>query len=104
MHDMLGTMVEKATTMVAALQQIHDEQQDCLYKLEVVAGIRSADAQLPPLPTPFSTTYPPSPSATVHGTLGEEEHADGASNMKKCCCPDVATMLRRSFSISLRIN
>jgi hypothetical protein len=34
---MLGTMVEKATTMVAALQQIHDEQQDCLYKLEVVA-------------------------------------------------------------------
>jgi hypothetical protein len=30
MHDMLGTMVEKVTMMVADLQKINDEQQDCL--------------------------------------------------------------------------
>jgi hypothetical protein len=71
MHDMLGTKVEKATTMVVALQKINDEQQDCLYKLEVIAGIRLTDAQ-PPLPTPATSTsvqlplpYPPSPPLVV---------------------------------------
>jgi hypothetical protein len=36
MHNTLGTMV---TDML----KIDAEQQDCLYKLEVMAGIRSAD-------------------------------------------------------------
>jgi hypothetical protein len=68
LHDVLGTMIEQLTTMVADLQKIDVEQWDCLYKLNVMADIRSADVKLP-LPTPFSVTtisvlpplpYPPS--------------------------------------------
>jgi hypothetical protein len=56
MHYMLGTIVEKVTTMVADLQKINNEQQDCLYKLEVMAGIKSANVQPSPLPTMLSKT------------------------------------------------
>jgi hypothetical protein len=55
LHDILSTMIEQLTTMVADLQKIDAEQRDCLYKLNVMAGIRSADVKLP-LPTPFSAT------------------------------------------------
>jgi hypothetical protein len=47
-------------TMVTDMLKIDAEQQDCLYKLKVMAGIRSADVQpllpLPPLPKPLLTT------------------------------------------------
>jgi hypothetical protein len=73
MHDMLGTIVKKATTMAAALQKIHDEQQDCPYKLEVMAGIRSTDAQPLPLPcTPQPAVWlePPPPEAAGVAEIG----------------------------------
>jgi hypothetical protein len=38
----LGTMIEQPTSMVATLQTINDEQQDLIYKIEVMAGIRWA--------------------------------------------------------------
>jgi hypothetical protein len=60
---MLGTMVEKATTMVAALQKINDEQQDCLYKFEVMAGIRSADAPSSPQSVIWLVQPPPPKAA-----------------------------------------
>jgi hypothetical protein len=81
LHGGLGTLIDKLTTMVADLQKIDTKQWDCLYMLDVMAVIRSADVKWtptplpsPPLPTPLSTTtisvtpplpYPPSPSATV---------------------------------------
>jgi hypothetical protein len=76
LHGGLGTLINKLTTMVADLQKIDTKQWDCLYMLDVMAVIRSADVKRtptplpsPPLPTPLSTTTisvtPPSPSATV---------------------------------------
>jgi hypothetical protein len=58
LHDVLGTLIEQLTTMVTDLQKIETEQRDCLYKIDVMVGIRSADAQ-PPLPTPLPMTTNP---------------------------------------------
>jgi hypothetical protein len=55
LHDGLVTVIDKLNTMVVVLQKIDAEQQDCIYKLEVMAGIKLADAKPPPtplLPTP----------------------------------------------------
>jgi hypothetical protein len=99
MHDMLGNMVEKATTMVTTLQKINDKQQDCLYKLEVIAGIRSADVQPSLLPTPSPATstsmplpplpYPPSPQPVVRLVQPPPSEAVGAAevdDMKATSC------------------
>jgi hypothetical protein len=40
--NVLGTMIEQPTSMVATLQTINDEQQDLIYKIEVMADIRWA--------------------------------------------------------------
>jgi hypothetical protein len=70
----LGTLIDKLTTMVADLQKIDAEQQECLYKLEVMAGIRSTVMEPPLLPTPTAATgtsvppplpYTPSPQPVV---------------------------------------
>jgi hypothetical protein len=50
LHDGLVTVIDKLNTMVAVLQKIEAEQQDCLYKLDVMAGIKLADAKPPPTP------------------------------------------------------
>jgi hypothetical protein len=52
LHDGLVTVIDKLNTMVAILQKIEAEQQDCLYKLNVMAGIKLADAKPPPTPLP----------------------------------------------------
>jgi hypothetical protein len=67
-------LIDKLTTMVADLQKIDAEQQECLYKLEVMAGIRSTVMEPPLLPTPTAMTgtsvppplpYTPSPQPVV---------------------------------------
>jgi hypothetical protein len=47
--------------MVVDLQKIDAEQRDCLYKIDVMEGIRSADTKPPPtpLPTPLPATTNP---------------------------------------------
>jgi hypothetical protein len=40
LHDVLGTLIEQLTTMVTDLQKIETEQRDCLYKIDVMVGIR----------------------------------------------------------------
>jgi hypothetical protein len=52
LHNGLVTVLDMLNTMVAALQRIDAEQQDCIYKLEVMAGIQLADAKPPPTPLP----------------------------------------------------
>jgi hypothetical protein len=52
LHDGLVTVLDKLNTMVAVLQRIGTEQQDCIYKLEVMAGIQLADAKPPLTPLP----------------------------------------------------
>jgi hypothetical protein len=49
-HDALRSLIQKVTTMVVDLQTINNEQQDLIYKIEVMAGIRSAS--VPPSPPP----------------------------------------------------
>jgi hypothetical protein len=39
LHDVLGTLIEQLSMMVADLQKIDVEQWDCLYKLHVMASI-----------------------------------------------------------------
>jgi hypothetical protein len=56
LHDGLVTVLDKLNTMVAVLQRIDAEQQDCIYKLEVMVDIQLADAKPPP--TPLSLLLP----------------------------------------------
>jgi hypothetical protein len=56
MHNTLGTMV-----VVADILKIDVEQQDCLYKLEVMTGIRTVVMQPLPTPTPTTGTSVPPP-------------------------------------------
>jgi hypothetical protein len=65
-HDALRSLIQKVSTMVADLQTINDEQQDCLYKLDVLAGIQ-LPAQPPPTPLPAlaSTNLVQSPLETM---------------------------------------
>jgi hypothetical protein len=56
LHDGLVTVLDKLNTMVAVLQRIDAEQQDCIYKLEVMADIQLADTKPPP--TPLSSLLP----------------------------------------------
>jgi hypothetical protein len=49
LHDGLVTALDKLNTVVAVLQRIDIEQQNCIHKLEVMAGI-----QLPAQPPPTS--------------------------------------------------
>jgi hypothetical protein len=51
--------------MVADLQTINDEQQDLIYKIEVMVSIRSASAQPPPQPSVLLELPPLPPSAEV---------------------------------------
>jgi hypothetical protein len=49
LHDGLVTVLDKLNTMVAVLQRIDTKQQNCIHKLEVMAGIQ-LPAQPPPTP------------------------------------------------------
>jgi hypothetical protein len=77
-HDALGSIMQEMHntlhTMVADKLKIAAEQQECLYKLEVMAGIRSAVTEPPLLPTLKAVTgtsvppplpYTPSPQPVV---------------------------------------
>jgi hypothetical protein len=74
LHDILSTLIKQLTTMVADLQKIDAEQRDCLYKIDVMEGIRSADTKPPPtpLPTPLPATTNPVQSMNVMSTLHPE--------------------------------
>jgi hypothetical protein len=66
LHDGLVTVLDKLNTVAAVLQRIDAEQQNCIHKLDVMAGI-----QLPaqPSPTPLlalaSTNLVQSPLETM---------------------------------------
>jgi hypothetical protein len=66
-RDALRSLIQKVTIMVADLQTINDEQQDLIYKIEVMVGIRSVSVQPSPLPQPsvLLELPPPSPPAEV---------------------------------------
>jgi hypothetical protein len=76
-HDVLGSIMQEMHntlhTMVADKLKIAAEQQECLYKLEVMAGIESAVTEPPLLPTKAATgtsvppplPYTPSPQPVV---------------------------------------
>jgi hypothetical protein len=59
-HDVLGSIMQEMhstlRTMVADMLKITAEQQECLYKVEVTVGIRSAVTEPPLLPTPTAAT------------------------------------------------
>jgi hypothetical protein len=59
-HDVLGSIMQEMhstlRTMVADMLKITAEQQECLYKVEVTASIRSAVTEPPLLPTPTAAT------------------------------------------------
>jgi hypothetical protein len=59
-QDVLGSIMQEMhntlRTMVADMLKIAAEQQECLYKLEVMAGIRSVVTEPPLLPTPTAAT------------------------------------------------
>jgi hypothetical protein len=77
LHDGLVTVLDKLNTMAAVLQRIDTEQQDCIYKLEVMAGIQLADAKPPLTPLPsllltpslVSTNLVQSPLETMDAML-----------------------------------
>jgi hypothetical protein len=64
-RDALRSLFQKVTIKVADLQTINDEQQDLIYKIEVMVGIRSVSVQPSPLPQPsvLLELPPPSPPA-----------------------------------------
>jgi nitrate/nitrite-specific signal transduction histidine kinase len=49
LHDGLVTVLDKLNTVAAVLQRIDAEQQNCIHKLDVMAGIQLS-AQPPPTP------------------------------------------------------
>jgi hypothetical protein len=51
LHDDLVTVLNKLNTVVAVLQRINAEQQNCIHKLDVMAGIQLL-AQPSPTPLP----------------------------------------------------
>jgi hypothetical protein len=59
-HDALGSIMQEMhntlRTMVNDIVKIAAEQQECLYKLEVMVGIRSAVTEPPLLPAPTAAT------------------------------------------------
>jgi hypothetical protein len=71
LHDGMVTVINKLNTMVVVLQKIDAEQQDCLYKLEVMAGIKLADAKLPPTPLPSLLPTPSLASTNIVQSLLE---------------------------------
>jgi hypothetical protein len=71
LHDGLVTVIDKLNTMVAVLQKIDAEQQDCLYKLEVMAGIKLADAKPPLTPLPSLLPTPSLASTNIVQSLLE---------------------------------
>jgi hypothetical protein len=61
-HDALRSLIQKVATMVADLQTINDEQQDLIYKIEVMANIRSVSVPpSPPLQPSVLLELPPPP-------------------------------------------
>jgi hypothetical protein len=71
LHDGLATVLDKLTTMVAVLQKIDAEQQDCINKLKVMAGIKLADAKPPPTPLPSLLPTPSLASTNLVQSLLE---------------------------------
>jgi hypothetical protein len=70
LHDGLVTVLDKLNTMAAVLQRIDAEQQNCIHKLDVMAGIQ-LPAQPPPTPLPAlaSTNLVQSPLETMDALL-----------------------------------
>jgi hypothetical protein len=60
LHDVLGTLIDQLTMMVADLQKVNTKQQDCLFKLDVMVGIKSVNMK----PSPTLLLSPPLPSTT----------------------------------------
>jgi hypothetical protein len=66
-HNVLGTKIEQLTSMFATLQTINDEQQDLIYKIEIMVDIisLSTSAQLLPLSQPSVMLELPSPPPPI---------------------------------------